>query len=444
MSSGYFRKNRVLLYEYKGKKSAYNKANSKDIPKEAREQINSFINSFNATDTPAGNNSYGDSYNINFEKEPEEEPEEATDDEVPGALKEPETFWDKWTDFFPEKHGVIRICPNTSVSNIQKEQYYALLRDAATVVEMYDKELNRPLHQLINDDDNIIKVPKDIISEVFEKISKSKDMNEALYYIQIEKAKLCKNNERRGDRYAILSIVEKVIEDTELWSKCGDEQELTFYRRFASIMDVMFKGSEVILSDGETGCQSSRIAIEANKCVFAGEDTSPTYSRKIDLLLKYDEKKVIDLCSNERKKSKVTNDLKLKQQSKNMRVNACIINNLQGTYGGSHSVLALDVIGLNGYMYKLTKVDNYFITTSFCAIVIPRCFSDIDSFEEVLVSLFYFKHLVKKLRKCVLEKETARDIGTIFSLKSTVQHEHPYPFVFFKSKKRKTNDTDEV
>ncbi|CAO3700471.1 unnamed protein product [Rhizopus stolonifer] len=172
------------------------------------------------------------------------------------------------------------------------------------VVEMYDKELNRPLHQLINDDDNIIKVPKDIISEVFEKISKSKDMNEALYYIQIEKAKLCKNNERRGDRYDILSIVEKVIEDTELWSKCGDEQELTFYRRFASIMDVMFKGSEVILSDGVTGCQSSRIAIEANKCVFAGEDTSPTYSRKIDLLLKYDEKKAIDLCSNEWKKSK--------------------------------------------------------------------------------------------------------------------------------------------
>lgn len=85
--------------------------------------------------------------------------------------------------------------------------------------------------------------------------------------------------------------------------------------------------------------------MEANKCVFAGEDTSPTYSQKIDLLLKYDEKKQIDLCSNEWKKTKVTNDLKLKQQSKNMRVNACIINNQQGTYGESHSVLALDVIG---------------------------------------------------------------------------------------------------
>lgn len=94
-----------------------------------------------------------------------------------------------------------------------------------------------------------------------------------------------------------------------------------------------------------------------------------------------------------------------------MRVNACIINNQQGTYGESHSVLALDVIGLTGYMYKLTKVDNYFIATPFCTIIIPRCFSDIDSFEEVLVSLFYFKdfykHLIKKLPKSVRERGTA-------------------------------------
>ncbi|KAG0774467.1 hypothetical protein G6F62_012368 [Rhizopus arrhizus] len=85
-----------------------------------------------------------------------------------------------------------------------------------------------------------------------------------------------------------------------------------------------FNGAELLPPDtqtfvivekvGETGCQSSRIAIEANKCAFAGEDTSPTYSRKIDLLLKYDEKKAIDLCSNEWKKSKVTNDLKNSSQ----------------------------------------------------------------------------------------------------------------------------------
>lgn len=236
------------------------------------------------------------------------------------------------------------------------------------------------------------------VSEAFWRLCKSVPASEidvmVVYYSRLSNANIIK---------MICSI-----EDTELWSKCGDEQELTFYRRFGSILDVLFKGSEVILSDGETACQSSRIAMEANKCVFAGEDTSPTYSRKIDLLLKYDEKKQIDLCSNEWKKTKVTNDLKLKQQSKNMRVNACIINNQQGTYGESHSVLALDIIGLNGYIYKLTKIDNYFNATSFCAVVIPRCFSDIDSFEEVLASLFYFKDFYKHLVKKVTKKRTRK------------------------------------
>lgn len=99
------------------------------------------------------------------------------------------------------------------------------------------------------------------------------------------------------------------------------------------------------MSSGETGCSSSRIATEVNKCLFNCEDVSPSYSRKIDLLLKYDENESIDLCSNEWKNTKVTSDLKLKQQSKNMKVNACIINNLQRKYGDFQSVLALDVVG---------------------------------------------------------------------------------------------------
>ncbi|KAG2193607.1 hypothetical protein INT47_012985 [Mucor saturninus] len=196
------------------------------------------------------------------------------------------------------------------------------------MMKMYEKELNKPLPEIINNDDDTIQVPKGIISEVFRSISKSENMDQALGYKQLEKAQLSQKNERRSDKYAILSIdkyailsidkyavlsiVKKVIEDTKLWSKTGDEQELTFYRRFSSILDVLFKGTEVILSDGETSCYSSRIAIEANKRVFAGENISPTYSRKIYLLLQYDEKKAIDLCSNEWKKVKVTNDLKLK------------------------------------------------------------------------------------------------------------------------------------
>lgn len=42
------------------------KAHSKNIPQEAREQINSLVDSFNSMDTPVVNNIYGDSYNVNF------------------------------------------------------------------------------------------------------------------------------------------------------------------------------------------------------------------------------------------------------------------------------------------------------------------------------------------------------------------------------------------
>ncbi|KAI9262601.1 hypothetical protein EDC94DRAFT_584590 [Helicostylum pulchrum] len=100
------------------------------------------------------------------------------------------------------------------------------------------------------------------------------------------------------------------IEDMELWRKDCDEKELTYYTRFRSIME----GSGVTLADG---CSNSRITIEKNKYGFSGEDTLPSYSRKIDLLLKYYEKKDIHLCSNKWKKAK---DLKLKQHFQNSAV----------------------------------------------------------------------------------------------------------------------------
>ncbi|KAI9271111.1 hypothetical protein EDC94DRAFT_303885 [Helicostylum pulchrum] len=128
------------------------KAHSKNIPQEAREQINSLVNSFNSMDTPVVNNIYGDSYNVNFEKdgqfiidkmnqkrkreEGEETEEEVTDDEAPQAPKEPETFWNKWTIFLQDAKQdknlhKYTICPNTSVPNIPKEEYDALLHVVA-------------------------------------------------------------------------------------------------------------------------------------------------------------------------------------------------------------------------------------------------------------------------------------------------------------------------
>jgi hypothetical protein len=55
--------------------------------------------------------------------------------------------------------------------------------------------------------------------------------------------------------------------------------------------------------NGETACESSRKPIEVNKRLFNVDDVSPSYSRKIDMILKYDDNKNVELCSNEWKRN---------------------------------------------------------------------------------------------------------------------------------------------
>ncbi|KAL9548246.1 hypothetical protein MBANPS3_005773 [Mucor bainieri] len=147
-------------------------------------------------------------------------------------------------------------------------------------------------------------------------LDRENDVDELLFQVQLEKSRLTKQK---------LPIVINRIEDTQLWREAGDEQELTFYRRFAGYLDTLLVKTGLNMIDKETGSASSRIVIETNKQLFHVEDLSSTYARKIDLILRYNDRKDVDLCSNEWKRSKVATDIKLKQQSKNLRINASIL-----------------------------------------------------------------------------------------------------------------------
>ncbi|KAG1133953.1 hypothetical protein G6F37_013243 [Rhizopus arrhizus] len=196
---------------------------------------------------------------------------------------------------------------------------------------MYATHLNRPApprHTSISN-----KELNPDLTTMLSKIISNNDINEILATIQEEKAKLSKARQRHSDLYIMLSITEKVMEDTEYWSSEQSEQKITFYRRFSSLLDALFNNCDIKMADGETGCESSRKQIEVNKRLFNTDDISPSYPRKIDLLLKHDDKRNIELCSNEWKRAKVTKEIKVKQQSKNLRVNASIIHNLQSEYG---------------------------------------------------------------------------------------------------------------
>ncbi|KAG1165094.1 hypothetical protein G6F46_001214 [Rhizopus delemar] len=192
---------------------------------------------------------------------------------------------------------------------------FALMKD------VYIKKLNRESPPATEQDNmNIANGfnSNEIQAKLDDIFSRKDDIDEMLSYIQGEKMNLIKNKKRKSELYALLSITEKVIEDMEYWSKDENEQEMTFYRRFASLLDVLFGASEIRMADGDTACSSSRVCTETNKRLFNVDDPTPAYSRKIDLLLKYDENISVELCSNEWKKLKVSHDLMIKQQSKNL------------------------------------------------------------------------------------------------------------------------------
>lgn len=83
-----------------------------------------------------------------------------------------------------------------------------------------------------------------------------------------------------------------------------------------------------------------------NKAVFDTNDQLSGNGRKIDLLLKFNGHDKVELGSNEWKKSSVSKDVILKQQTKNLRINGSIISTLMNKYGNEfNKIMAMDWVG---------------------------------------------------------------------------------------------------
>ncbi|KAI8147781.1 hypothetical protein BJV82DRAFT_593316 [Fennellomyces sp. T-0311] len=183
-------------------------------------------------------------------------------------------------------------------------------------------------------------------------VAERDDTDAVLTMIQERKLTCIKNKERASQMYLVLCCLERVVENFGLWSSDEKESEITFYRRAASILDLVFKDTDILLNDGESGSMTSKSEIETNKVLFMAHDTSAAFARKIDLLFKCKESSTkVELASNEWKRSYVSNNAKISQQSKNLRVNASILNNLKRF--GIAETMSMDWIGNSGYLYSL-------------------------------------------------------------------------------------------
>ncbi|KAG1137175.1 hypothetical protein G6F37_011420 [Rhizopus arrhizus] len=291
------------------------------------------------------------------------------------------------------------------------------------------------------------------ISEVslglMEEVIAIKDVDQMLSFIYEKKSQMAKQKKRLSEEFIMLSILERVVENFNLWDSSTKGSELTFYRRFAELLDLLFNGTDIKIADGETGSKSSKTTIEINKALFHTSNTSPTYPRKIDLLLKLNESTTVELSSSEWKKSSVSEAIILKQQTKNLKTNACILSTLHSLYGSQFKdVLAMDWIGNVGYLYRIEKDDQVFIASQIDSLIIPENVETFGLFKNTLKNLFKLKYFMTdtsallKQELCKIEIKTkltniARNIIYINN-----NNESPYVFIP-PAKKRKGSNASE-
>jgi hypothetical protein len=291
------------------------------------------------------------------------------------------------------------------------------------------------------------------ISEVtlglMEEVISIRDVDEMLSFIYEKKSQMAKQRKRSSEEFIMLNMLERVVENFSLWNSSTKDSELTFYRRFAELLDILFNGTDVKIADGETGSKSSKTAIEINKALFHTSDTSPTYPRKIDLLLKLNESTTVELSSSEWKKSSVSEAIILKQQTKNLKTNTCILSTLRSLYGSQFKdVLAMDWVGNVGYLYRIEKGDQVFIASQIDSLIIPENVETFGLFKNTLKNLFklkYFmtdKSVLLKQELCKIEmknKLTNIARNTIYT-----NNNSEFPYVFIPpAKKRKGSNASE-
>ncbi|CAO3666388.1 unnamed protein product [Rhizopus microsporus] len=116
-----------------------------------------------------------------------------------------------------------------------------------------------------------------------------------------------------------------IVKNFRFWSSASPKSELAYLRKFEGLLEVIMDDTELMLLDGESVCISTRDSLRS----MLKENENTEYGRRIDLLVSCAHSETtIGLCSIEFKREDAGNSLIIHQQSKNARVNSCILSSI--------------------------------------------------------------------------------------------------------------------
>lgn len=180
--------------------------------------------------------------------------------------------------------------------------------------------------------------------------------------------------------------------DISIWAREHKFCEATFVRKFQEILDILFKNTKIFAKDGE----SSSEAAKSNQII---SEDGTQYGRKLDVLIlsEQNDHDDIEVCSNEFKKPDATSTMKCYQQSKNLRLNACIWKKLFDISEKKNlSVDYFDFIGRRGILTQLFFHKNNFVGHALCQFVIVKSLVELEILHESILNLYKWRRTVKQ------------------------------------------------
>ncbi|ORZ14109.1 hypothetical protein BCR42DRAFT_492744 [Absidia repens] len=202
---------------------------------------------------------------------------------------------------------------------------------------------------------------------------------------------------RSGQGYRVLRIVEQLLETME--SHSFAESEATTTRRIMIIMEEIFRWTRIKLVDGEHVSECTQSMRQYNEIMYGNSDDRIQTGRKIDLLVKCGENKDVELSSIEIKKPLAPPSLALEQQCKNLTTNGTILNYLQAISSSNlfDHVVAMDWIGMAGYMYLLVDIDGIYYGKKLGTLTLPKSPNDFIGLKTTLDLLFGYQYTMLDL-----------------------------------------------
>ncbi|KAL9537757.1 hypothetical protein MBANPS3_011491 [Mucor bainieri] len=151
------------------------------------------------------------------------------------------------------------------------------------------------------------------------------------------------------------------------------------------MLDILLKDTGIAMMDGEHASESTKLAIDMSKTLFGVQNQSNNAcGRKIDMIFSNCVKtKVVELSCNELKRANVIQDTILKQQCKNLRSNASVLQHTQFHCRINVEAIALDFVGAHGYLY-LVKRPSYqaFIAKAIAPVFVPSHLVSLGSLKD--------------------------------------------------------------